>query len=55
MIRRRSVDRREGLGRRIVRDRRREQVPPADERRGGKERRSGVARRSGEERRLSAA
>jgi hypothetical protein len=53
MIRRRSLDRRENLGRRIVRDRRREQIPPEVERRSGKERRSGITRRSGEERRLA--
>src|SRR5882724_6962350 len=51
MIRRRSSDRRQNLGRRIVRDRRREQEPPKVERRNGQERRSGIARRSGEERR----
>ena len=53
-IRRRSSDRRQSLGRRIVRDRRREQVLPESERRSGKERRSGLARRSGEERRSAA-
>src|SRR2546428_11501752 len=39
MIRRRSFDRRENLGRRMVRDRRREQEPPAADRGSAKERR----------------
>jgi hypothetical protein len=47
----RGIDRRETLGRRIVRERRREVVPILTERRSGAERRSGVARRSGKERR----
>ncbi len=49
--RRRQPDRRRDLGRRIIRERRREVVPvEADKRKGG-DRRSGVARRSGSERR----
>jgi hypothetical protein len=51
MIRRRSSDRRQNLGRRMMRDRRRELEPPEVERRSGKNRRSGAVRRSGEERR----
>ncbi|HXL54550.1 MAG TPA: hypothetical protein VN945_15580 [Gemmatimonadales bacterium] len=39
------------MGRRIVRDRRREQEPPEVERRSGNQRRSGSVRRSGQERR----
>jgi hypothetical protein len=35
----------------MVRDRRRVEHPPEEERRNGKERRSGLARRTGEERR----
>ncbi len=50
-IRRRARDRREGFGRRMVRDRRREEVPVPVEQRSGIDRRSGVPRRSGEERR----
>ena len=50
-IRRRVDDRRDGFGRRMVRDRRREAVPVPVERRSGTERRSDGARRSGEERR----
>ena len=41
----------ETIGRRIVRDRRREQEAPEVERRSRKERRSGITRRSGQERR----
>ncbi|HEY6854171.1 MAG TPA: hypothetical protein VI139_07985 [Gemmatimonadales bacterium] len=43
--RRSGVDRRQGLGRRIVRERRREQMSVDEERRSGKDRRSGVQRR----------
>ena len=50
-IRRRVDDRREGSGRRMVRDRRREEVPVPVERRSGTDRRSARVRRSGEERR----
>ena len=50
-IRRRVRDRRDSFGRRMVRERRREEVPVPLERRSGVERRSDVARRSGEERR----
>jgi hypothetical protein len=51
---RRMRDRRKTLGRRIVRDRRRESVPVAVERRSGEDRRR-WPRRSGEERRGSGA
>lgn len=40
-----GVDRRQGLGRRIVRERRREQMSVEEERRSGNDRRSGVQRR----------
>lgn len=40
-----GVDRRQGLGRRIVRERRREHVSVDEERRSGQDRRSGVQRR----------
>jgi hypothetical protein len=43
--RRSGVDRRQGLGRRIVRERRREHVVVDEERRGDNDRRSGVQRR----------
>ena len=43
--RRSGVDRRQGLGRRIVRERRREEMSVDEERRSGKDRRSGVQRR----------
>lgn len=48
---RRVSDRRQGLGRRIVRDRRRETILVAVERRSGTERRSAIPRRSGLDRR----
>ncbi len=53
-ITRHSVDRRQGAGRRINRDRRREAVPVEEERRSGIDRRSPVPRRSGEHRRGAA-
>jgi hypothetical protein len=43
--RRSGVDRRQGLGRRIVRERRRESMSVDEERRAGKDRRLGVQRR----------
>jgi hypothetical protein len=43
--RRSGVDRRQGLGRRIVRERRRESMSVDEERRSEKDRRSGVQRR----------
>ena len=43
--RRSGVDRRQGLGRRIVRERRREQMSVDEEHRGGKDRRAGMQRR----------
>ena len=49
-----GVDRRQGLGRRIVRERRREQMSVDEERRGGKDRRSGMQRRVLLDRRSSA-
>ena len=53
-INRQVVDRRQGAGRRINRDRRREAVLVQDERRSGIDRRSPVPRRSGEHRRGAA-
>jgi len=53
-ITRHSVDRRQGAGRRINRDRRREALPVEEERRRGIDRRSPVPRRSGEHRRGAA-
>jgi hypothetical protein len=47
------LDRRKTVGRRIVRERRRESVAVAVERRSGQERRSSLRRRSGQERRGS--
>ena len=52
--RRSGVDRRQGLGRRIVRERRREQMSVDEERRSGQDRRLGVQRRVLPERRSSA-
>lgn len=52
--RRSGVDRRQGLGRRIVRERRREQMSVDDERRGSKDRRSGMQRRVMQDRRSGA-
>lgn len=49
-----GVDRRQGLGRRIVRERRREQMSVDEERRGGKDRRSGMQRRVVQDRRSGA-
>ena len=49
--RRRGVDRRRDLGRRIVRDRRRETLDVESERRSGTDRRSGTQRRARGERR----
>ncbi|HEX9394723.1 MAG TPA: hypothetical protein VF923_08730 [Gemmatimonadales bacterium] len=49
--RRSGVDRRQGLGRRIVRERRREHLGVDQERRGGKDRRLGVQRRVMQDRR----
>lgn len=46
------VDRRYDEGRRIVRERRREEVPVPVERRSGGDRRSAGPRRSGEQRRV---
>jgi len=40
-----GVDRRQGLGRRIVRERRREKLSVDEERRSGNDRRSGIQRR----------
>ena len=51
--RRRGWDRRRDLGRRIVRDRRRESIPVPFERRGGAERRVTNRRNSGADRRIS--
>jgi len=51
--RRRGWDRRRDLGRRMVRDRRREAVAVPFERRKGGDRRSGAQRRAGAERRTS--
>jgi hypothetical protein len=45
------VDRRQGLGRRIVRERRREQLSVDEEQRNGKDRRTGTQRRVSLERR----
>jgi len=53
MQRRRLVDRRHSVGRRIVRERRRNAVPVTIDRRTGIERRMVLVRRSGEERRES--
>ncbi len=49
-----GVDRRQGLGRRIVRERRREQMSVDEERRGGEDRRTGVQRRVLQDRRSNA-
>ncbi len=49
-----GVDRRQGLGRRIVRERRREHMSVDEERRGAKDRRSGVQRRVLQDRRSNA-
>jgi hypothetical protein len=49
--RRSGVDRRQGLGRRIVRERRREQLMVDDERRRVNDRRSGIQRRVAQDRR----
>jgi len=49
-----GVDRRQGLGRRIVRERRREQMSVDEERRGAKDRRSGMQRRVLQDRRSNA-
>ena len=46
-----GVDRRQGLGRRIVRERRREHLVVDEERRGGTDRRSGMQRRVLQDRR----
>ena len=53
MQRRRLVDRRQSLGRRIVRERRRRTVSVAVDRRSGIDRRTNMLRRSGDERRLA--
>jgi len=53
--RRRGWDRRRDLGRRIIRDRRREAIPVATDHRSGRERRSGNARRCDVERRSAEA
>ncbi|HKW40867.1 MAG TPA: hypothetical protein VJN39_06435 [Gemmatimonadales bacterium] len=53
MTQRRIPDRRKTVGRRIVRERRRESVPVVVERRSGKNRRGSLQRRSGEQRRVS--
>jgi hypothetical protein len=47
------LERRQGEGRRMTRDRRREDIPSTAERRSGVDRRSGWSRRSGETRRVS--
>lgn len=52
--RRSGVDRRQGLGRRIVRERRRAHMSVEEERRSGSDRRSGVQRRVLPDRRSSA-
>ena len=53
MQRRRLVDRRQSVGRRIVRERRRMAVPVTIDRRSGIERRTIMSRRAGQERRHS--